>query len=258
MSNNAAHTRQTTPVSTPANRSDAMTRLAAGFAHELRNPVNLTLNAAGGLCDELEAALETLSGLSASLPELRVLQEQLEQSLMAAKMVERGSERLDDVVTALQDLDVPANEDELSAVDIRETLREALGEVKDELQAEGVRLACHLGPVEPVRADHDELVQVWSSLIDNARNAMPEGGALAIRGLITQERIEIHIRDTGRGIAAEHQPLIFEPLFTTRASSRGLGLTRARATLRKLGGDLRLVPSSVGATFVASLPRSID
>ena len=246
---------QAKPAHAAPNRNDAMTRLAAGFAHELRNPVNLTLNASAGLCDELAAALETVRALAAQLPELQVVEEQLEQSLSAAQLVERGSERVDDVVTALQDLDVPANDDDLDSVDIRATLREALGDVNCELHESGVRVACHLGPVEPVRGQHAELVQVWSALIDNAHNAMPEGGALAIRGLMTKQHIEVHIRDTGCGISTNNQELIFEPLFTTSASSRGLGLTQARAILRKLGGDLRLVPSEVGATFVASLPR---
>lgn len=119
------------------------------------------------------------------------------------------------------------------------------------------------------------LYQILLNLCVNARDAMPEGGALAVRARAEEQSgvaeasggkprtsaVIIEIADTGTGIPAELHEKIFEPLFTTKPSETGtgLGLSTTRQILLKARGDIRLhsVPGK-GACFTIELPCRID
>ena len=103
-------------------------------------------------------------------------------------------------------------------------------------------------------ADADQVRIVFANLIRNAREAMPEGGALTVEGRPADDRVEVAVRDTGVGIAPELLARVTEPLYSTKARGLGLGLAIARAILEKNDGSLR-VASEVGrgSTFTVLL-----
>jgi signal transduction histidine kinase len=107
----------------------------------------------------------------------------------------------------------------------------------------------------PVQADPNHLRIVFSNLIRNARDAMPDGGVLTIRCSQTGSTIEISVADTGVGIKQEDLDRIMEPLYTTKARGIGLGLAIARAILDKHNGRLMVTSErGRGTMFMVTLP----
>ncbi len=104
-------------------------------------------------------------------------------------------------------------------------------------------------------ANAPELRRVFTNLILNALDAMPLGGTLTLCCSRSRVQITVSIKDTGVGIPAETQKLIFSPYFTTKPEGTGLGLTGARRTIQAQGGDIRFetTPGS-GTTFYVVLP----
>jgi PAS domain S-box-containing protein len=101
-----------------------------------------------------------------------------------------------------------------------------------------------------VRCDPTQLQQVITNLATNARDAMPQGGTLTIRTVAgDQDRVCIDVADTGAGIPADALPRIFEPLFTTKASGTGIGLSVVQQVITRAGGSIT-VDSVVGSGTV--------
>jgi two-component system NtrC family sensor kinase len=78
-----------------------------------------------------------------------------------------------------------------------------------------------------VHANAEQLIQVFMAIMLNALDAMEHGGSLTVRtlpGTVHPDEVEIHIEDTGVGIARSELPKIFEPFFTTKPPGRGTGL----------------------------------
>jgi signal transduction histidine kinase len=97
--------------------------------------------------------------------------------------------------------------------------------------------------------------RVLLNLVQNALDAMPQGGTLTLRGWQTASHARLDICDTGTGIPAEQLAQIFEPLYTTKPTGTGLGLYMAREIVAAHDGELR-VTSQVGSgtTFALALP----
>jgi PAS domain S-box-containing protein len=109
-------------------------------------------------------------------------------------------------------------------------------------------------------ADRHRLEQVLLNLVLNAVRAMPGGGWIEIGGHSTADgrSVVLRVSDTGPGIAPEHLPSIFEPGFSTRTQSPGLGLAVCRKIVEQHGGTIRAVsrPGS-GATFTITFPLAV-
>lgn len=141
----------------------------------------------------------------------------------------------------------------------------------------GLRVELSFAPdLPPVRGDTAQLHQVLLSLMLNARDAMPQGGRLAIgarpRTLDATEAarfpgvppgayLEISVRDTGPGLSAEAREHLFEPFFTTkpRGQGTGLGLSTALGIVRSHGGTMEhVVPPEGGAELRVLLPVAAE
>jgi two-component system NtrC family sensor kinase len=109
----------------------------------------------------------------------------------------------------------------------------------------------------PVDLDRNKIQQVFSNLILNARDAMPEGGTLSITSRLSRdgEFLEIAFSDTGVGIPRENMPKLFDPFFTTKSFGTGLGLAVSYGIIRQRGGTIE-VQSQVarGAVFTVRIP----
>jgi two-component system sensor histidine kinase HydH len=118
------------------------------------------------------------------------------------------------------------------------------------LQVDGVE---QLGPA----AFHaNTLRRALLNLVQNAAEAMPQGGVVTLAGHGTADQVQLQIRDTGSGISAEQLPHLFEPLYTTKPGGTGLGIYIVQQIVAAHGGQLT-VESQVGqgATFTITLPR---
>ncbi len=155
---------------------------------------------------------------------------------------------------------------------IRETIS-IVGLVKEvcELAVRGANVRCETFFAEglpPVNVDKGQIRQVLGSIIINACEAMPDGGAVMIRVTCAsgkgnalsgpaEEFVEITLEDQGGGIAEEHLRNVFDPFFTTKKKKSGLGLASAYSIVQQHGGQIT-VESRVGkgTVFTVRLPSS--
>jgi len=192
-------------------------QVAGGVAHELRNPLNV-----------VKTSVYYLLNARNPTPEKRA--EHL-------RRIERHVLLSDNVITALSNfakVPVPTH----SSV----SLAACMAEVLDTNPVpENCQVTMDLpDALPPALADVDQLRIVFGNLIRNAREAMPQGGQLSIRGKQTGDHIEVSVADTGVGITPENLVRIMEPLYSTKARGLGLGLAIARAILEKNHGTLRV------------------
>jgi signal transduction histidine kinase len=200
----------------------AVGRLAAGVAHEVRNPLAI-----------LEMSLDFLGAEPISETGQAVLQEMKE-----------AVKRSNGVITSLMDLGSPA-ELGMHATDLHAVIERALTVLGGEIARAGIEIERRFasGLPEP-RLDEAKIEQLFINLITNAIQAMPRGGTLTITtAMATAEAsafdagnrggaqfrkgervITIEIADTGAGIASEHLGKLFEPFFSTKPTGQGMGL----------------------------------
>ncbi|MBM2834482.1 MAG: hypothetical protein HW406_1643 [Candidatus Brocadiaceae bacterium] len=145
------------------------------------------------------------------------------------------------------------------AVNLNEVIDEALILFGNQLSSQNIELNKILNPNIPtIRANHTQIQQVFTDIIINAIQAMPNGGILTIATRpVNSSAVEIEFTDTGEGISKENLPKIFEPFFTTREPGKGtgLGLYMIYRILQEHHGHID-VKSEVGkgTTFVITLP----
>jgi signal transduction histidine kinase len=142
-------------------------------------------------------------------------------------------------------------------VDINAGLKNTLVVLEYKARVKKIRIIKNLEPNLPtVQARGGQLNQVWTNLIDNAVDALPEGGELRVSSHSEGERVRIEIEDNGPGIPEEIQAQIFEPFFTTKAvgEGTGLGLDTARRIVRQHKGELRLESKQGLTRFIVRLP----
>jgi signal transduction histidine kinase len=138
---------------------------------------------------------------------------------------------------------------------INEILREVLAQ---ESIPSNVALSMELDVgVPPLQANKLALNEIFSDMIENALDAMPQGGRLKISTKLRAElhSIEIQISDTGVGIAPEVLQRLREPFFTTKEANLGLGVWLCHQTVEQMGGKLIIEsPVNCGTTFTIQLP----
>jgi signal transduction histidine kinase len=209
-------------------------QVAAGIAHELRNPLNVVKTSVYYL-------------LNARNPTPAKTTEHLQR-------IERHVVLSDGVITALSSF-AKQPLPNLRPFSVEQCVREAL-EVN--LPPENIQVVTGYPPgLPPVLADPDQIRIVLGNLIRNAREAMPEGGRLTITARPSPgegDWVEVDVTDTGVGIAADRLGRVTEPLYSTKAKGLGLGLAIARALLEKNRGRLRVVSEpGRGSTFTVRL-----
>ena len=144
-------------------------------------------------------------------------------------------------------------------IDVHEGLKSTIMMLKHKIMASGkISLVKDLADDLPrVPAFPAELNQVWTNLIDNAVQAMPDGGTLTIRTRLERDDVLVEVGDTGTGIPPEIQERIFEPFFTTKPVGEGTGLgldISYRVVAQRHGGDLRVQSVPGDTRFQVRLP----
>ncbi|MBU0985183.1 MAG: PAS domain S-box protein [candidate division Zixibacteria bacterium] len=218
-------------------RLSEMGNLAAGVAHEIRNPLNAISIAAQRLASEFQPRSDT------------------EQYLAFTRQIRTETSRLNDIITRFLAL---AREEKKQAqrVDVASLLHD-IGAL---LRVEGERLQVDVVvSAEPdviVQADPDRLKQVLLNLFNNAKEALDgSSGQVTIAARRDGKTVRITFADNGPGIAREVADRIFAPYYTTKESGTGLGLPTVQRIIADYGGDVMLDGDYTGgARFVVSLP----
>jgi signal transduction histidine kinase len=218
-----------------ADRLAAVETLAAGLAHEVRNPLNAALLQLAVLRRRLERPDCTPSSVQP-----------------VADLVEHELQRLDHLVDDFIAFAQPRPLD-LRQTDVASLCRTVAASLESEAGAAQVQLHLDLSEGVPaLDADPEGLQHVLLNLARNALEAMPGGGALTLRVRPGRESVDIEVADTGPGFA-EATP-IFDAFFTTKASGTGLGLSIVHRIVTDHGGTVRVRSRPGDTCFTVSLP----
>jgi two-component system, sporulation sensor kinase E len=145
----------------------------------------------------------------------------------------------------------------MDTVRIQEVLADVVRFMRHEIEDRGVRVEASLPDQLPViRGDVAQLKQVFFNVLKNALQAMSDGGLITVECRASNDFVEIHFTDTGKGISQENLGRILEPYFTTRAGGTGLGLLIVERIVRAHGGEIGIESEEgVGTTVSVRLPR---
>ncbi len=224
-------------------------RFAAAASHELRTPVTVLLGT-------LETAL-----LRRRTPEQ--YEDVLRRATAEAVHV---SDLLDEILT-LGHIESGAGAPFSAPLDLRAVARAAVADVRARAEGKGQALDAPLDGPLPVRGNERMLQRAMDSLLDNAVDHTPAHGAIYLTARQARGRAELTVRDTGPGIAPEHLPHLFEPLYRVDpartgagdARHAGLGLSRAARIVRAHDGRLTVESRvGLGSAFTLSLPLNPD
>jgi signal transduction histidine kinase len=134
-------------------------------------------------------------------------------------------------------------------------IRDLLEFMRFELEEANVSLDLDLRDVPKIQLDDKYIKHALLNLIKNALDAMPEGGRLGISTRSTDESVIVDISDTGTGISEENIAKIFEPYFTTKDFSSGLGLTLVFKIMKEHDGEISVRSrEGEGTTFSLTFP----
>jgi nitrogen-specific signal transduction histidine kinase len=214
---------------------EALGNLAAGVAHEIRNP----LNAISLSVQQLERYSGNVSEEFGSL--LRTVRDEIQ--------------RLEESIRRFLSLTSPLSL-ELEMGDLNRLAAGVLDLVAEEAKDRNVRISRRLEELEPLRFDSDKMREVLLNLVRNALQAMPEGGELTFQTLQEEARVVVRVSDTGEGIPEEDLGKIFTPYFTTKSDGSGIGLSYVQRVISAHGGTVSAdTEAGKGATFKLEIPN---
>jgi two-component system NtrC family sensor kinase len=220
-------------------------RLAAGVAHEINNPLAIINEKAGLLKDLVEFSKE--------YHDREKLMSQVNSILRSVNRCREITHRL---LGFAKRMDV-----KVETIYLNELLQEVLGFLEKEAFHRDIKVKLNLAPeIAPIAHDRGQLQQVFLNIINNAFEAVGDGGNITITTRQNEAEpgsVEIKVADDGRGIHPDELRHIFEPFYTKgKEQGTGLGLSISYGIVTKCGGDIR-VESEVekGSTFTVVLPQ---
>jgi signal transduction histidine kinase len=145
-------------------------------------------------------------------------------------------------------------------VDLGQGLENTVVVLKSKARGKSASVGIELEPaLPPVRGFAGELNQIWVNLIDNALDAIPQGGRVDVRATLERNRVIVRIVDNGPGIPEQIRDRIFDPFFTTKPMGlgTGLGLDIVRRLIRHNDGEIA-VDSRPGHTEFRVLLPTVD
>ncbi|MBJ6726455.1 HAMP domain-containing sensor histidine kinase [Geomesophilobacter sediminis] len=221
-----------------ADRLASVGEMAAGIAHEIKNPLT-----------GIAAAITVMKDdFTPDDGRVGIINEVLEQI-----------SRLDKTVNDLLFFGKPTLP-EPSCTDLNASLRKILIFASQHRGGKDIEKKLELQEdLPPVYVDAKQMQQVFLNLFLNAVQAMPQGGTLTVRSTLVREdggdRIRVLVNDTGQGIPPNILEKIFTPFFTTKAQGTGLGLAISHRLIAQQGGKLSVASEDgVGTTFTVELP----
>ena len=195
-------------------------RMAASFAHEIRNP---------------------LSSMR-MLAQMLMQRKDLPPSKRAQSVgyILEEIERIDVIVKGFMDFARPAAL-ELASHDLNSALEEVLNVMGANLNHHQITLVKKLNPeLPPIRFDRDKLKQGFMNIVLNAMEAMSDGGTIEVETSCHEDRVHVDVVDTGAGIPSADLDQLFEPFFTTKVQGTGLGLANTKRIMEQHGGGVTI------------------
>jgi signal transduction histidine kinase len=217
-----------------AEKMVAIGELAAGIAHEIRNPLGIITGSA-----------ETVRKHG----DKKIREEMINYIL-------EESNRINGLVSTFLDFARP-KEPKLVNCDLREVLEKTLLLLLPQAHTMGVEVKKEI-PQRPlwISIDPDQMRQAFTNLGVNALEAMTQGGVLRVEVIENAKRwVRVRFSDTGKGIPREVRTKVFDPFFTTKEGGTGLGLSIAHRIITQHGGEIVLEEGDgQGSTFTITLP----
>lgn len=208
-------------------------QIAAGMAHEIKNPLASIKGSVEILCDDNTTGPD-----------------KAEFKSIVLKEVKRINASVTDFLEFARPSDTRMNELRLD-----EIVRSSLRQVHAQARKRGIKVDSEIGDEVKVMGDEEKVHQVLLNLLLNAVDASPDGSSVTVRLDATSEEAIISVEDSGEGISAENAGRVFEPFFTTKPSGTGLGLAIARSIIERHGGQINLRNgASRGAIAEVRLP----
>ena len=209
-------------------------QLAAGAAHEIRNP------------------LTVIYGF------MQLLQQQLpeqERDRYYLPLILKEIERVNQIVTEMLMLSKPSIPN-YREVYLAELLHSILPLMNAEAMLHGIQIVNRCSPDTKIHVDMEQFKQILLNLMKNSIEAMSEGGVLTIESHIDSSSVHITVKDTGVGISPEYLVRIFDPFFSLKEKGTGLGLPISRRMVENHGGNLEVTSKiGEGTEIVITLPR---
>ncbi len=222
-------------------RVSSILLLAAGVAHELGNPLN-------SITIHLQLMERQLAKLEASPHH-----EKLESSV---EICREEVSRLDGIIKNFLEAIRPQIPD-FQTLNLNEALEESFEFQANELEDRGISVEIETGSENPiVRADKQQVKQVFFNLTKNAMEAMQPGGLIRVKVQSDEERFYIRFGDSGSGIGQEFLSQVFRPYQTTKKEGTGLGLMIVQRIMREHGGQVGIdSKEGVGTVVTLEFPK---
>jgi signal transduction histidine kinase len=222
-----------------AERLSSLGHLAAGVAHEIRNPLNAISMGLQRLKREFPPQEESQKGEYASfteliLTEIRRVNEIIEQFLTLSRPFQ-----LDLRISSLEQL-----------------LKDLITLFQEEASFQSIHLQTEIHPDLPlIKMDPERLTQAFINIMKNGMEAMHQGGILHIETHSRKDQVEVVISDSGSGIPPDQMEKIFNYYYTTKEKGAGLGLPIAHRIIEAHGGQLKMESQvGVGTKVTVMLP----
>ncbi|NIQ37160.1 MAG: PAS domain S-box protein [Proteobacteria bacterium] len=221
-----------------ADRMVSIGKMAAGIAHEVRNP------------------------LASLMGSIQVLKEEMNlngRDLDLMNIILRESERLNRLVTDFLLFAQPPRT-EFSPMILNQLIDETLQMLENSPQSNGhISISKVYSHEARVLGDANQLKQVFWNLLVNAVQEMEGGGRLGVALEGGDGYVKISVSDSGKGIEKQDKGKIFEPFFTTKESGTGLGLAIVHRIVENHGGEIQVdSETGRGTTFTLVLPEAIE
>ena len=218
---------------------EALGTMAAGMAHEIKNPLS---------------SIKVLS---------RLLSDRFDDEEYRKRFLDimpKEISRMDRIVESMLGY-VRASDLKVEKLDLKDLLRESLEFMEDQFKVRRVKVLLKTNGDMRISADTQKLFQVFLNLLQNAAGAMDGGGELDIEASRIkagdEDLVEIKIADNGCGISKEDLKNIFDPFFTTRYGGTGLGLTVVHGIIESHGGSIDVESKEgAGTVFTMKIPSS--
>ena len=220
-------------------RLSSLGHLAAGVAHEIRNP----LNAIGMGIQRLKREF---------LPREEAKQKDyLSFTELVLKEIRRVNEIIEQFLTLSRPFQL-----HLKGASLKDLLQNLMTLFREEASSQGIKLEAEIDSGLPlIRMDEEKLTQAFINIMKNGMQAMEQGGLLHIGARVVRDWVEVEISDTGTGILQEQMEKVFNYYYTTKEKGVGLGLPIAHRIIEAHSGQLKLESQvGVGTKVTILLP----
>jgi len=211
-------------------------RLTAGISHDLRTPLATLTNATYLLTQKLA----------------RVSDPEVSEYL---QLCSRELKRMQGLISDILEFNRP-RAPHVAAVAMPAVLKDAMGVLRPHIEAQGIEVRSQVPErLPPLQGDSAQLTRVFTNLLSNAVQAMPDGGRLDVEVVANNGQVQVAIHDTGSGMDDDTQQKLFTPFFTTKPRGIGLGLVVAKQLVEAHRGTIEVESQpGQGTTFRVLLP----